>query len=923
MKTTIRIGGVVLAAAALALAAGMSVPVQSVQAGQGAGDEAKAPEYPPFDKVTDGLTKVVSTADGATPFYELYKDDESGRLLAVLPSGYESKLTMIACTISGGDPEAGVMGPTHFVKWEKIGKQLALVAPNLFVRTDQGKEASDSIEDLYTGTVMLSVPIMSMAPGNRPVIDLGMITTAMAPKFFGQSIFGPYGPSLAAVNPQLAKLTKAKAFPENVIVEYRAPSPTGRLVNISYSISELAGTPGFKPRKADSRFGYFYDWHQDFGRSANRDITDRYISRWHIEKADAKLRVSPPKEPLVWYVEHTVPVQYRRYVREGIEMWNKAYEGIGIVGALEVRQQDAESGVFMDIDPEDARYNFFRWNATNQGYAIGPSRTNPLTGEILDADVVWHQGLTRSIRGMYESVTDELVEQTFSPETLAWLEEHPTWDPRQRMAPPEQQMQYQAKRMARLEKACEHELGDREHPWTPNATDMTNTACRIGNMLGVDFALAGFAFETGLLDPGGDDVEMLDGLPEAYIGQMIRYISAHEVGHCLGLQHNMTASTIRSLEEMNSPGFSGPLTGSVMEYAAVNLNYNLGEVQGPYATTEVGPYDMWVIAYGYGPEDKLDELRSRVAEPDHIWVPQMAMSVGADPRNMTWDLGSDNLQFAEMRIAMANELREKLVSDIVDEGESWAEARRRYNTLLNTHVQSMAIASNWIGGSYWNNDWKGDPGDRTPIEDVPAQKQRRALRIIIDNSFEDGALGLTPDLVRHMGKEYYWDPAGINELMGDPSMTVHDLVGAVQAFALTMAINPTTLRRVYDNEYRTAGQDDVFTLAELVTTVSDAAWRECAGAKKGSYDVGAPMISSFRRNLQREHADRMIDLALLDTSGPALRTISTLATSELRRIDSMCERALAAGPDAYTSAHLQDVRESIGRALEAAYVIDR
>ncbi len=921
MKTSVRAGGVVLAAGALMLAAGMAGPAQA--GGPQGGAQAKAPEYPPFDTVTEGLEKVVSTTDGSSPFYELYKDEESGRLLAVLPAGYESKLTMIACTISGGDPQAGVMGPTHYVKWEKIGKQLALIAPNLSVRTEEGQEAKDSIEELYTGRVMLSVPIMSMAPGGRPVIDLGMVATAMAPKFFGSTIYGSYGPSLAAVNPSLAKLTKAKAFPENVIIEYRAPNPQGTLVNISYSISELAGTPGFKPRVADSRFGYFYNWHQDYGRTANRDVTERYISRWHIEKADPRLKMSPPKEPIIWYVENTVPIQYRRYVREGIEMWNKAYEGVGIVGALEVRQQDASTGAFMDIDPEDARYNFFRWNATNFGYAIGPSRTNPLTGEILDADVVWHQGLTRSIRGMYESVTNELVEQTMSPETLAWLEEHPSWDPRLRMAPPERQMHHMAQRMVRMEKAAEMELGERGHPWTPNATDLTNSACKIGNMLGVDFALAGFAFETGLLDPGGDDVEMLDGLPEEYIGQMIRYISAHEVGHCLGLQHNMTASTIRSLEEINSPGFEGPTTGSVMEYAAVNLNHNLGEVQGPYATQMVGPYDEWVIAYGYGPEDKLDELRSQVSDPDHIWVPQVAMSVGSDPRNMTWDMGADNLQFAESRLSMVEELRGKLVSDIVDDGEPWAEARRRFNTLLNTQAQSIVIASNWVGGAYFNTDWKGDPGDRAPIEDVPAERQRQALRLIIDNSFEDDAFGLTPELVRHLGKEYYWDPAGMNELMADPSVTVHDLVGSVQAFALTMVMNPTTLRRMYDNEYRTAGADDAFTLTELVTTVSDAAWRECKGAKKGSYDAGAPMISSFRRNLQREHADRLIDLALLDTSSPSLRTISTLAKGELRRIDSMCERALAATPDAYTSAHLEDVRASIGQALEAAYVIER
>ena len=89
-------------------------------------------------------------------------------------------------------------------------------------------------------------------------------------------------------------------------------------------------------------------------------------------------------------------------------MWNEAFREIGLDDALMVYQQDANTSEYMNKDPEDSRYNFFRWNASEQEYAIGPSRNNPLTGEILDADVVWHQRLTRALRGMIECVTEEL-----------------------------------------------------------------------------------------------------------------------------------------------------------------------------------------------------------------------------------------------------------------------------------------------------------------------------------------------------------------------------------------------------------------------------------------------------------------------------------------------------------------------------------
>lgn len=119
-----------------------------------------------------------------------------------------------------------------------------------------------------------------------------------------------------------------------------------------------------------------------------------------------------------------------------------------------------------------------------------------------------------------------------------------------------------------------------------------------------------------------------------------------------------------------------------------------------------------------------------------------------------------------------------------------------------------------------------------------------------------------------------------------------------------MVMNPTTLRRVYDNEYRTEG--DELTLSEVVTTVTDAVWEGES--------------TSFRRNLQREHVGRLIDLSLMDSTSPSMRTISTLAKQELRRV--MSEASQDDG-DAYTQAHLADLRERIERAMEAAYVMPR
>jgi len=864
--------------------------------------EAKEPEFPPFEKVIEGLTKVVSNTDGPAPLYDLYADKKTGKLLAVLPSAFGEQELMIACTVTSGHPEAGVMGPTFYGSWRRMAKQLAFVVPDVTTRSEGDAHARAAVSSLYSDTLLVTLPILAMADGSRPVIDLARFATVEGPRFFGDA--GGYGPTLSGLQAPLASLTKAKAFPNNVVVEFEAPQTNGHMVSVAYSIGKLDGTPGYQPRAADNRVGYFYDWYTDTTPGEYDEKPERFINRWNVEKADASLALSPPKKPIVWYIEHTTPIKYRRYVREGIELWNEAFEKVGIVGALEVYQQDATTGAHMEKDPEDARYNFFRWNMSEATYAIGPSRSNPKTGEILDADVVWNQGLTRAVGSMLGTLSKSLIEDSSGPELIAWYDANPRWDPRKRL---------EAVFGAGLE------LGEGART-DPGSFGKAASACHMGHQLAVDLSLVGAAFEAGLLK--SDDPSKLDGMPEEFLGGMIRYISAHEVGHCLGLQHNMAASNLVPLDKLNAPDYQGPVTASVMDYVAPNLAGSPDAHQGPFINAHLGPYDTWAIACGYGPADKVKDALAQSCQKEHTYVSQAAMSFGADPRNMTWDCGANNLDFCESRMKLVNELRAKLTGELVKDGDSWAEARRRYQQLLGTQLRTLSIAAVWIGGSFENLDAKGTPGARPPVEDVPASDQRRALAFIEKFAFEDDAFGLTPELVRHMGKEYWYDPQGQGELIQDASFSVHDLVGGLQAMSLSMLMNPTRLRRVHDNEFRTAGTAEAFTLAELLGNVTDSVWKECkARAVSASYSEAKPLCSSFRRNLQWEHAGRLIDLVLTeDAPSPALRAITSLAAQELRRIDGFAKDAESGPLDPATKAHLAELRTRIQKALDAAYV---
>src|SRR5690606_22353939 len=109
---------------------------------------------------------------------------------------------------------------------------------------------------------------------------------------------------------------------------------------------------------------------------------------------DPNLELSPPEKPITFIIEKNVPLQWRRFVAEGILDWNKAYEKVGIVGAIVVQQQ-TDDNEFANVDPEDARYNFIRWIVTGSGFAMGPHRSDPRTGEILDADIIFDDSMVR------------------------------------------------------------------------------------------------------------------------------------------------------------------------------------------------------------------------------------------------------------------------------------------------------------------------------------------------------------------------------------------------------------------------------------------------------------------------------------------------------------------------------------------------
>lgn len=923
-------------AAALMAACGMCTPVL-------AQDGKEPPEFKPFAEVAKDYTQVVSTADGQPSLYTVWKRDKDSQMLAELPRGWDRQKHFFAMTVPTGELFAGLQANELYVYWKRFDKRIALIAPNLDVRSTGDRESKDSIQNHFVDRVILDVPIVCMGPNGQPVIDLDELLIGNAQAF--------YGPLAGGINSRLVQLSSVKAFPKNVEVSITAPGGGGRLKTYHYSISQIEEDPEYKPRVADERVGYFTTTYRDLGKFRDDQVETRYINRWKLEKKEPNLKLSPPKEPIIYYVEHTVPARYRRWVKEGTLYWNKAFEKVGIRDAIEVYYQDKESGAHMDKDPEDVRYNFIRWLSNDIGTAIGPSRAHPLTGKILDADIVLTDGWIRHFWYQSNELAPNIALEGMSPETMAWLDRRPQWDPRVRLAAPEKRDQILRQRLTDVAArrgiagygGSAIAMSDATVANTPELRDFVNMVqpraglCMATEGLARDMEVAGLhMFVSGMLDDDAiadppkdgekkddkkdekkeDKPDRLDGIPEWFIGPALAHLTVHEVGHTLGLRHNFKASSQFTLKEINSEGMKGkPYVASVMDYTPVNINTDEQAVQGDYHMVGIGTYDEWAIEYGYGTGDTKEVLK-RVSEPGHMYLTDED-TAGPDPLGRRYDFAADPLSYAQGLMKLATNSRAKILDKFVKDGEPWSRARRGYEITLSTQLNSLSIMANWVGGANVNRDRKGDPGARPPLTPIAAKAQRDALKYCIDNGFTDEAYGLTPELLVKM-------TVNKDESAGTESTwPVHDRISGVQSSVLTMLMNPTKLRRVYDNEVFVPGDQEAFTLPEMMDTISNGIWSELDKGVDQRFSPRKPMISSLRRNLQREHAERLIDLTLDPGTSPSTRTIAALSSSKLREIQTRIGKVLEKADsniDAYSKSHLSELNTRIGKALDAQYV---
>ena len=830
------------------------------------------------------LTKDMKKAEG---LFTIYHKDQ--KLLVHIKTSDLSKnyivITSIAKGISSGQVLGGMswgFGDDAVWTFKKVGEKLHVLRKNVRFKAKAGTPEAEAVKLAYSDSVLYALPILSEENGGV-LVDMTSIFMS-DDQGIGQSI----GYRFASDRSTWAKV---KAFPENVELQVAAvytgsramdtvADPRGVQVNVHYSISRLPEN-GYKPRKADDRVGYFMTVTKDFSNHDEDEHFVRYINRWNLEKADPKTKLSPPKEPIVFYLEKTVPIHLRPYVRAGIEEWNVAFRKLGFDNAIEVRQQREDD----DWDPEDVRYNTFRWITAEAGFAMGPSRVNPFTGEILDADIIFDASFLRYWKHDYE---------TFTPEDVAQLMGGGPLNPE--LATSQIPQGLPAKKTA----------------IDPSSTPFKQSCgFGVGMQQQMGFAAAALMAQGATADTGK--------LPEKFVHQAIKQVVMHEVGHTLGLRHNFKASAWKSLEDINKlPVDSTDATvASVMDYSPANISPNKDK-QGPYYSPTLGPYDYWAIEFGYSTdadEAALKKIAARGAEEGLDYATdEDTRSFDSDPLTNRFDLGQNPITFAGQQMELASKLMDKVLERSVKDGDGYQRARQAFGLLLSEYWRSAFFAARFPGGVHVHRDHKGDPKQRPPFEVVEPAQQRAAVKLLAETAF--GTPSYDPKLLNHLAASR-WSHWGMNDL-SRLDYPIHDTVGMMQGRILDQLLSSRTLTRLHDSELKVSEGADVYTLAEHLRLVVDAVFTEWQKPAEGEYTPRKPMISSFRRQLQRVAAKELASFVVSGFGVP--EDARTLARMHLSTLDSQVESLLKNEKvklDDYSRAHLLDSQRRIRQVLNA------
>lgn len=710
-------------------------------------------------------------------------------------------------TPTGANKYGGEQVNQQTVYWQKAPEGKLLLRSELLINSADSVDAINRAVLISNENPIIGVFKIESSKGGKSKIKVTSFfnedNAAIGLSRWAKSSF-----SLQAYQPAASYIESIRTFPLNTEVRTvktwtsqsgtPAAAYTGKVtIGLNVSFVLLPEVP-MQRRYFDPRVGYFTDNFNYYSDDQQRVQRKRFVTRWRLEPKDSadaermkRGELVEPKKPIVYYIDPATPKQWRPYLIQGVNDWQKAFEQAGFKNAI-IGKEWPENDSTMSM--EDARYSVIRYLASPIPNAYGPQVHDPRSGEILESHICWYHNVMTLV-----------------------------------------------------------------HDW--------------------------YMVQAGSIDEAARKMKY----DEELMGQLIRFVSSHEVGHTLGLRHNFGSSSTVPVDSLRNKAWveAHGHTPSIMDYARFNYVAQPEDgISHKGIFPRIGDYDCWAIQWGYTPmfnayDDESDywELNklttTKVTNNPRLWFGDGETNTTNDSRCQTEDLGDDAVKASEYGILNLKRELQALPEWTYEANDIYNDnLRSMYEQILTQFLRYTLHVNGNIAGVYKNYKTVDQPGD--VYENISRQKQKEAMAY----------------LDRHIFTEPVWliDLPYIKRLSPDPQN-------------LTLRVGRPVLQLMLRHS-RLADMNPEYTADEYLKDIVNSLFKETATGAK---------VSPYRRKLQALCVGSLVQTFGVVKAQPsdASRAVVLAALKSLKQ-----RLSAARGADAETKAHYASLSDAIARALE-------
>jgi hypothetical protein len=725
------------------------------------------------DAVTDdGLFKVHKV--GETYYFEIPNTYLGKDMLLV------SRIAKLPANLGGGYINAGTKTGERLIAWERFDKKIVIKERSYNAVADEELPISISVKSNNYEPTLFAFDIAAFSKDSTAVvIDVTKFYNTDVKSISGLS--GRLRTSYKVRNLDASRsfINGMKSFPQNIEVvqdmTYNASEPPSAQsaetisLQMNQSMILLPEEP-MQSRFADDRVGWFTFSQVDYGSKQLKADRKTYIRRWRLEPKDpeayARGELVEPVKPIIYYLDPATPESLRKYIKEGIELWQGPFESAGFKNAI-IAKYPPTKEEDPDFSPEDVRYSVVRYVASETRNAIGPSVSDPRSGEIIESDIIWYHNHLRSYRNRY-------------------------------------------------------------------------------------------LLETGAANPSARTLDT----PAEEIGEMMKMVIAHEVGHALGLPHNMSASKAYDVENYRDGAFTQEygIASTIMDYARYNYIAQPGD-QNIRFIRQIGPYDHYAINWGYRSIPGAFSAEAERTTLDN-WIMQKAGDVkyvfgkqGSrfDPTSQTEDIGNDAIKASNYALKNLKYVAQNLPMWTSSQTNDYDDLEELYGELLGCYNRYIGHVAGNVAGVKENLITPSQGG--IAYQAVPKLLQQQSMQWLHENAFE------TPNWLVDKNMLQNIDHNGYTERLR-----------RLQSRYLNDLLSFDKLGRLIDHESIDATNYSALTMMQ---DLRKGVFSETNNTKN---------VDVYRRNLQRAYVDRMAFLMTEDLESQRNGDYYNVSQSDVRAL---------------------------------------